>query len=78
MSATAATGRVVGTSAATVPGSLGRTLATAGRVLRQLRHDPRTIAMLLVVPALLLGLLYLLWKDLPAPRASRACSTESA
>ena len=31
-----------------------RTLATAGRVLRQLRHDPRTIALLLVVPALLL------------------------
>ncbi|TKJ16616.1 ABC transporter permease [Blastococcus sp. CCUG 61487] len=41
--------------------------ATAGRVLRQLRHDPRTIAMLLLVPSLLLGLLYLLWKDLPTP-----------
>jgi ABC-2 type transport system permease protein len=40
--------------------------ATAARVLRQLRHDPRTIAMLLVVPSLLLGLLYLIWKDLPA------------
>ncbi|WP_104525960.1 ABC transporter permease [Blastococcus atacamensis] len=39
--------------------------ATAGRVLRQLRHDHRTIAMLLVLPGLLLGLLYLLWKDLP-------------
>src|SRR3954468_11174333 len=39
--------------------------ATAARVLRQLRHDHRTIAMLLVVPSLLLGLLYLLWKDLP-------------
>jgi ABC-2 type transport system permease protein len=35
-------------------------------VLRQLSHDHRTIAMLLVVPSLLLGLLYLLWKDLPA------------
>jgi ABC-2 type transport system permease protein len=40
-------------------------LATAGRVLRQLRHDHRTIAMLLVLPSLLLGLLYLLWKDVP-------------
>ena len=31
--------------------------ATAARVLRQIRHDPRTIALLLVVPALLLTLL---------------------
>ena len=29
------------------------TVATAARVLRQLRHDPRTIAMLLLVPSLL-------------------------
>ena len=43
------------------------TAATAGRVLRQLRHDPRTIAMMLLVPSLLLGLLYLLWEDLPTP-----------
>ena len=42
------------------------TLAITARVLRQLRHDHRTIAMLLVVPSLLLGLLYLLWMDLPA------------
>jgi ABC-2 type transport system permease protein len=34
------------------------TLATAARVLAQIRHDPRTIAMLLVVPALLLALLH--------------------
>jgi len=34
-----------------------RTLATARRVLAQLRHDPRTIALLLVVPCLLLVLL---------------------
>lgn len=32
--------------------------ATALRVLRQIRHDPRTIALLLVVPAALLLLLY--------------------
>jgi ABC-2 type transport system permease protein len=38
---------------------------TAGRVLRQLRHDHRTIAMMLVLPSALLGLLYLLWKDVP-------------
>jgi ABC-2 type transport system permease protein len=41
------------------------TAATAGRVLRQLRRDRRTIAMMLVLPSVLLGLLYLLWKDLP-------------
>lgn len=35
-----------------------RTLATARRVLRQLGHDPRTIALLLFVPVLLLVLLY--------------------
>jgi ABC-2 type transport system permease protein len=38
--------------------SHGRILfATAGRVLRQLRHDPRTIALLLAAPVLLIGLL---------------------
>ena len=42
------------------------TTTTAARVLRQLRHDHRTIAMMLVLPSLLLGLLYLLWKDVPA------------
>jgi ABC-2 type transport system permease protein len=34
------------------------TLATAARVLRQLRHDHRTVALLLVVPSLLLVLLW--------------------
>lgn len=33
-------------------------LATTGRILRQLRHDHRTVAMLLVLPTLLLTLLY--------------------
>lgn len=33
-----------------------RTLATAGRVLLQIRNDPRTIGLLLVVPSLLIGL----------------------
>lgn len=34
-----------------------RTVATAGRVLRQLRHDPRTLALILVVPCVLMTLL---------------------
>lgn len=33
------------------------TFATAGRVLAQIRHDPRTIGLLLVVPSLLIGLM---------------------
>ncbi|MFC8230493.1 ABC transporter permease [Streptomyces sp. NPDC057287] len=37
--------------------SPARTLATSGRVLRQLRHDPRTIALLLIVPVLMITLL---------------------
>lgn len=37
--------------------SLFRTLATARRVLRQLAHDPRTIALMLVVPCVLLAVL---------------------
>src|SRR3954464_4801009 len=43
------------------------TTATAGRVLRQLRHDRRTVAMLLVLPSALLGLLFLIWADVPTP-----------
>ncbi|MGA5555216.1 ABC transporter permease [Streptomyces lavendulocolor] len=34
-----------------------RVLATAVRVLRQLRHDPRTIALMLLVPVLMITLL---------------------
>ena len=33
------------------------TLATAARVALQLRHDPRTLVMLVVVPCLLLALI---------------------
>lgn len=32
--------------------------ATALRLLRQLRHDPRTVALMLVVPVVLMGLVY--------------------
>lgn len=35
---------------------LGRTFATAGRVLRQLSHDPRSIALMLLMPSMLVGL----------------------
>lgn len=40
-----------------------RTLATAGRVLTQIRHDPRTIVLLLAVPSLLIGLLAWIFSD---------------
>lgn len=40
-----------------------RTLATAGRVLTQIRHDPRTIGLLLVVPSLLIGLVSWMFVD---------------
>jgi ABC-2 type transport system permease protein len=45
--------------------SSGRTWATALRVLRQLRHDPRTIALLLVVPCVLEVLVHALFADSP-------------
>ena len=40
-----------------------RTLATAGRVLRQLSHDPRSIALMLIAPSLLVGLFAWLFVD---------------
>lgn len=42
------------------------TLAIAGRVLRQLRHDPRTVALLVAVPSLLVVLLRFLFDGRPA------------
>lgn len=42
------------------------TLAVAGRVLRQLRRDHRTSAMLLVLPCLIMTLLWWMYSDLPA------------
>ena len=41
------------------------TLAVAVRVLTQLRRDHRTLAMLMVVPALLLTLLWWMFEELP-------------
>jgi ABC-2 type transport system permease protein len=43
--------------------STRRTLATAHRVLTQLRHDPRTIGLMLVVPCVLVGLLAWVYQD---------------
>ncbi|GAB3580185.1 ABC transporter permease [Leifsonia lichenia] len=42
-----------------------RTIATAGRVLTQIRHDPRTIGLLVVVPSLLIGLVAWIFTDTP-------------
>jgi ABC-2 type transport system permease protein len=41
--------------------------ATTGRILRQLRHDRRTVALLLVVPGILLVLVHAMYADQPAP-----------
>lgn len=40
-----------------------RTIAVASRVLRQLSHDPRSIALLLLAPSLLVGLFSWLFSD---------------
>ncbi len=45
--------------------SLRLTLATASRVLRQVRHDRRTLALLLVVPCVLMGLLAWIYTSTP-------------
>ncbi|MFG2030671.1 ABC transporter permease [Streptomyces sp. NPDC048825] len=44
-------------SAPTSALSVSRTTATAARVLRQLRHDPRTIALMILIPCVMLFLL---------------------
>jgi ABC-2 type transport system permease protein len=38
---------------------------TTGRILRQLRHDHRTVGLLVMVPVLLLTLLYFMYEDVP-------------
>lgn len=54
------------------PRPLGCYLATTLRILKQLRADPRTVAMILVVPALLMTLLYFVYKNYPSmPGAPR-------
>ena len=46
--------------------SARRTRATALRVLRQLRHDPRTVVLLLAVPCVLQILIHALFDSRPA------------
>jgi len=43
--------------------SPAKTFATAGRVLKQLRHDPRTLALVFVVPPVLIALLKYVFQD---------------
>jgi len=45
--------------------SIRRTAATAGRVLMQLLHDPRTIALMIVVPCVLVTLLKYVFNGQP-------------
>ncbi len=45
--------------------NLRRTLATTRRVLTQVFHDPRTVALLLIMPSLLIGLVAWLFSDTP-------------
>ncbi|WP_082135719.1 ABC transporter permease [Mycobacterium sp. EPa45] len=45
--------------------SLGAYLATTGRILRQLRADRRSVAMILVVPSAVITLMYFMFDDVP-------------
>jgi len=45
--------------------SITKTLATAKRVLRQLRHDPRTIALVILAPILLITILKYVFQGEP-------------
>ncbi|MGD1222547.1 MULTISPECIES: ABC transporter permease [Streptomyces] len=61
-----------GTSASAAPAprpsalNLSRTTATATRVLRQLHHDPRTIALMILIPCVMLFLLRYVFDGSPA------------
>ncbi|HSW91913.1 MAG TPA: ABC transporter permease, partial [Candidatus Saccharimonadales bacterium] len=39
------------------------TMATTGRILRQLSHDPRTLLLIFIVPCVLLALLHWLFEE---------------
>jgi ABC-2 type transport system permease protein len=43
--------------------SVAITMSTSGRIVRQLRHDRRTVALLIAVPSVLLALLYFMYED---------------
>ncbi|WP_153504538.1 ABC transporter permease [Cumulibacter manganitolerans] len=55
------------THAAARPQHARITAATAHRILRQLAHDHRSIALIMVVPVVLLTLLYFMFEDSPVP-----------
>jgi ABC-2 type transport system permease protein len=42
-------------------------LATTGRILRQLRADHRSVAMILLVPSVIITLIYFMFDDVPHP-----------
>ena len=52
--------------------SFKRTTSTAGRVLRQLRHDPRTMALILFMPTVLMTLLKFVFENQTAAFTSIA------
>lgn len=45
--------------------NLGKTLATAGRVLKQLRHDHRTVALIFIMPPILITILKYVFNGQP-------------
>ncbi len=49
-----------------------RTFATTRRIAQQLRNDPRTIGLVVVVPSILLTLLYFVFSDVPVPPGGQA------
>ncbi|MFE2639234.1 ABC transporter permease [Streptomyces scopuliridis] len=55
------------------PMSAARTLATAARVLRQLRHDPRSIALMILVPCVMLVLLRYVFDASPTCGGETPC-----
>ncbi|MEU8117048.1 ABC transporter permease [Streptomyces bacillaris] len=57
--------KATATATSPLPLSFARTAATAARVLRQLHHDPRTIALLLLVPVLMITLLRYVFDGAP-------------
>lgn len=52
--------------------------ATVARIICQLKADPRTVGLILVVPALLLTLLYFVFVDVPVAPAIRLSSIRLA
>ena len=54
------------------------TLAVAVRVLTQLRRDPRTIGLLLVLPCLLITLMWWIYQDSPGDDATSPTSSAQA